>query len=432
MADDAEKRLREERANLADFGLLAVEGADLDELLQQAAAEAARSLDVSYVKVLQYLPDEKCFLVRAGVGWGEGVVGVVRIGADIESPAGYALQTGRPVISNELHKEERFRVPELLRQHGVKSAANVIIKTKENIFGVLEADSRAPRTFAEHDLKFLQGYATLLAFAIEQARLNELHAQLAAQNELLLQELHHRIKNNNQSLISLIHLQLANVTNLDARENLEKIEHRIRALSLVNAQLQAGARADVVDLGQYLMAIIASLFNFQNGGETDVKLTTQIAQVEVSTARAQAIGLILNEFLTNSFKYAFGEGTGNFSLHLAHEGGRATLVMADDGPGMPEDARPGPRPQPDRCPDAAARRRGALGSAGRGDPAHAGVPDSGLLSNGAQRHLRPSGGHGHAGSSMAPQLAGAERPGPAALALRSTDGGGDAHPSRSR
>ena len=85
MADDAEKRLREERANLADFGLLAVEGADLDELLHQAAAEAAHSLDVSYVKILQYLPDEKCFLVAEGVGWGEGVVGTARIGADIES-----------------------------------------------------------------------------------------------------------------------------------------------------------------------------------------------------------------------------------------------------------------------------------------------------------------------------------------------------------
>jgi two-component sensor histidine kinase len=341
LADDAEKRLREERAKFADLGLLAVEGADLDELLQQAAAEAARSLGVSHVKVLQYLPDEKHFLVRAGVGWSEGVVGAARISADIESPAGYALQTGRPVISNELHKEERFRVPQLLRDHGVKSAANVIVKAKENIFGVLEADSREPRTFAEDDLKFLQGYATLLAFAIEQARLNELHAQLAAQNELLLQELQHRVKNNNQSLLSLIHLQLANVTNIEARENLQKIENRIRALSFVNAQLQSGARANVVDLGQYLMAIIASLFNFQNDGETDVKLTTQISQVEVSTERAQAIGLILNEFLTNSFKYAFAEPGGTFSLRLRHDDGRAKMVMADDGPGMPEGARPG-------------------------------------------------------------------------------------------
>jgi two-component sensor histidine kinase len=341
LAEEAEKRLREERAKFADFGLLAVEGADLDELLQQAAVEAARSLGVSHVKVLEYLPDEKHFLVRAGVGWGEGVVGEARIGADVESPAGYALQTGRPVISNELHKEERFRVPQLLREHGVKSAANVIVKAKENIFGVLEADSREPRTFAQDDLKFLQGYATLLAFAIEQARLNELHAQLAAQNELLLQELQHRVKNNNQSLLSLIHLQLANVTNIEARENLQKIENRIRALSFVNAHLQPGARANIVDLGQYLMAIIASLFNFQNDGETEVKLTTQISQIEVSTERAQAIGLILNEFLTNSFKYAFAEPGGTFSLSLGHEGGSAQLVMADDGPGMPEGARPG-------------------------------------------------------------------------------------------
>ena len=341
MAEDAEKRLLEERAKFADFGLLAVEGADLDELLHQAAVEAARSLDVSYVKVLQYLPDEKCFLVRQGVGWGEGVVGAARIAADIESPAGYALQTGRPVISNELHKEERFRIPQLLREHDVKSAANVIIKARENIFGVLEADSREPRTFGEDDLKFLQGYATLLAFAIEQARLHEQHAQLAAQHELLLQELQHRVKNNNQSLLSLLRLQLATVTNMEARENLQKIENRIRALGFVNAQLQAGTRANLVDLGQYLMAIVASLFNFQNGGETEVKLTTQISQVEVSTERAQAIGLILNEFLTNSFKYAFGEGHGHFSLHLEHEGGRAQLVMADDGPGMPEGARPG-------------------------------------------------------------------------------------------
>jgi two-component sensor histidine kinase len=341
LAADAEKKLLEERAKFADFGLLAVEGADLDELLHEAAVEAARSLDVGYVKVLQYLPEEKCFLVRAGLGWSEGVVGTARIGADIESPGGYALQTGRPVISNDLDQEERFRIPRLLREHGVRSAANVIIKAKDNIFGVLEADSREPRAFGEADLKFLQGYATLLAFAIEQARLHEQHAQLAAQHELLLQELQHRVKNNNQSLISLIHLQLANVTNIEARENLQKIENRIRALSFVNGQLQSSVRPNVVDLGQYLMAIVASLFNFQTDGQTNVKLTTQISQVEVSTERAQAIGLILNEFLTNSFKYAFGEGRGQFRLHLGHEDGRAELVMADDGPGIPEGVRPG-------------------------------------------------------------------------------------------
>src|SRR5919106_580910 len=163
--DQAHRRLLQERAELADFGLRAAEGADLDGLLQGAAEEAARSLGVSFVKVLEYLPDEKRLLVRAGVGWGEGVIGSATVGADIESPAGYALQTGQPVIANDLDKEERFRIPDLLRDHGVKSAVNVIIKSSRHIFGVLEADSRQPRIFAQDDIKFLQGYANILSFA---------------------------------------------------------------------------------------------------------------------------------------------------------------------------------------------------------------------------------------------------------------------------
>jgi GAF domain-containing protein len=141
---------------------------------------------VSFVKVLEYLTEEKCLLVRAGVGCGKGVVGEARIGADIESPAGYALQTGRPGISNELHKEERFRIPALLREYGVKTA-NVIIKTKATAFGVLEADSRDSRAFIEDDVKFLQGYATLLVFAIEHHR-DSVRPRQARQKMLLLEE----------------------------------------------------------------------------------------------------------------------------------------------------------------------------------------------------------------------------------------------------
>jgi two-component sensor histidine kinase len=329
------------RPELTEFGLRAAHGADLDQLLQEAASEAALSLDVSHVKVLEYLPDEKRLLVRAGVGWGAGVVGQATVGADFDSPAGYALQTGQPVISNELHKEERFRVPDLLRDHGVKSAVNVIIKSRGHIFGVLEADSRQPRRFAEDDVKFLQGYATVLSFAIEQARLVEANAELAAEKEMLLRELQHRVRNNNQQLMSLINLQLASVTNLEARDHLEKVAHRILALTSVNEQLHGSGRPHLVDLGQYLLAIIASLFNFQGAAAGDVRLETEVSQVEIATERAQAIGLIVNEFLTNSFKHAFCEQGGVLAVKLSHQDGTAILILADDGPGIPGDRASG-------------------------------------------------------------------------------------------
>ena len=334
--DELQRNFLQQRAELADFGRRAAEGADLDQLLHDAALEVARSLDVSFVKVLEYLPDEKSLLVRAGVGWGEGVVGHARIGADIASPAGYALQTGQPVIANDLDKEERFRIPDLLREHGVRSAVNVIVKSKRHIFGVLEADSRRPRVFSHDDVKFLQGYATILSFAIDQTRLVEVNAGLADEKNMLLRELAHRVRNNNQQLISLINLQLGAVTNLEARDHLEKIAHRIQALTSVNQQLESSGRPHLVDLGQYLLAITGSLFNFRGEAAAEVKLETEIAQVEIATERAQAVGLIVNEFLTNSFKHAFRDRGGVLSVTLSHDDRIATLALADDGPGMPD------------------------------------------------------------------------------------------------
>jgi two-component sensor histidine kinase len=339
--DETHRRFLQERAELADFGLRAAEGADLDGLLQGAAEEAARSLGVSFVKVLEYLPDAKRLLVRAGVGWGEGVIGSATVGADIESPAGYALQTGQPVIANDLDKEERFRIPNLLRDHGVKSAVNVIIKSRRHIFGVLEADSRRPRIFSQDDIKFLQGYANILSLAIDLTRLVDLNAELADEKDMLLQELQHRVKNNNQQLISLINIQLSGVTNVEARDSLEQVMHRIHALTYVSQQLHGSGRRHLVDLGQYLLAIVGSLFSFQEESAADVKLETEIAQVDIATDRAQAIGLIVNEFLTNSFKYAFRDRGGVFSVALAHQDGTATLMLADDGPGMPGEPKSG-------------------------------------------------------------------------------------------
>src|SRR3546814_10382127 len=74
----------ERQAGLADFGLRAAEQSDLDALLTEAAEVAAECLHVEYVKVLEYMQDRKCLLVRAGVGWEEGIVGRATLGVDLE------------------------------------------------------------------------------------------------------------------------------------------------------------------------------------------------------------------------------------------------------------------------------------------------------------------------------------------------------------
>jgi hypothetical protein len=93
---------------------------------------------------LEYLPKEDRLLVRAGVGWKPGVIDNATLGADLESPAGYAYQTGNAVISNHLQEETRFRTPQLFADHGVRRAINVLIERggeDNGSFGVLEGDS---------------------------------------------------------------------------------------------------------------------------------------------------------------------------------------------------------------------------------------------------------------------------------------------------
>jgi signal transduction histidine kinase len=172
-------RLRQQ-ALLAELGRRALTFTNVDELLQEAARLVALGLETQFCKVLQYLSGEGRLLVRAGVGWEDHVIGVATIGADLASPAGYALHTGKPVISNDLHAETRFRTPELLRRHAIERAINVIVTSGGTPFGVLEADSQVGKTFTEHDIDFLQAAANLLGLAIERradaealTRLNE-------------------------------------------------------------------------------------------------------------------------------------------------------------------------------------------------------------------------------------------------------------------
>ena len=139
---DLHLRIRQQEI-LAELGVQALQGKPFFDLLDQTARLTAEGMEAEFCKVLEYIPRENRFLVRAGVGWQEGIVGVATVGADLESPSGFALRTGKPVISNHLENEQRFRTPELLLEHGIRRAMNVILQGDGSPYGVLEVDSRS-------------------------------------------------------------------------------------------------------------------------------------------------------------------------------------------------------------------------------------------------------------------------------------------------
>jgi GAF domain-containing protein len=207
--EELEQRLAQQ-ALIAEFGRFALRSHQIDSVLEEACRVAAEGLGVRFAKVIEPLRGEGAFLLRAGVGWAEGLVGHARIGGDLESPAGYAFRTGEPVISNHLGQESRFRTPRLLADYGVVRAINVLIRGDGEPYGVLEADSRDPGAFSPHDVAFLQALANTLGLALEKER-------ALADKRLVSREIDHRIKNSLMLVSAVLGMQRRGAASTEAK-----------------------------------------------------------------------------------------------------------------------------------------------------------------------------------------------------------------------
>lgn len=179
-------RLRRQHELVVQFGVWSLTTSALDELLTRACATAAAGMGTRYAKVLKPLPGEKDFRLTHGVGWDASDIGTATVGADEASPAGYAYMTSRPVISNHLVNENRFRTPALLAKYGIQRALNVPISGTPILYGVLEVDSPDSDSFIESDVVFLEGLANIISMAVERLAANSQTASSSRYSESVL------------------------------------------------------------------------------------------------------------------------------------------------------------------------------------------------------------------------------------------------------
>ena len=165
---------------VAEMGQCALEATDLEAFLASVMDLTARTLDVEFAKLLEFMPDANVFRLRAGVGW--RTQGPVWVPGDAESQAGYTLRNKGPVVVTDFLAETRFIPPELLRSHNVVSGMSVVVGDSQKPFGVLGVHSIRPRAFTGDDAHFLQAIANLLAATLErrqaEAEILRLNAEL--------------------------------------------------------------------------------------------------------------------------------------------------------------------------------------------------------------------------------------------------------------
>ena len=258
------------------------------------------------------------------------------IGADLESPSGFALRTGKPVISNHLENEQRFRTPELLLEHGIRRAMNVILQGDGSPYGVLEVDSRSEGEFGEHDIAFLQGAANILGMAIERQRY-ERHLKAALdRHQVLLKEISHRVKNSLQIVSSMLHLQASTADDEGLTAQLAEASSRVSAIGRAYERLAYDADVENIDLSAYLQAVCADAIT----ASSNCKLHFDgRSGIWLYADRAIPLALIVNELVTNAVKYAFSNRhEGHIYVRLVRQDANTALVsVRDDGIGLPPD-----------------------------------------------------------------------------------------------
>lgn len=160
---------------------------------------------------------------------------------------------------------------------------------------------------------------------------------------LLMKELHHRVKNNLQIVSSLLSLQSNHLEDPDAKQAVRISQQRIEAMSLIHRNLYQQDNPGMISMSEYVTDLVESILGSFGVEKDRFDLRLDITVTEVDVDIALPLGLIINEWVTNAFKYAY-EGIPHPSLYLGlHQGPGITLEIRDNGPGMGRDQweRPG-------------------------------------------------------------------------------------------
>ena len=160
------------------------------------------------------------------------------------------------------------------------------------------------------------------------------------QNETLLKEIHHRVKNNLQVISSLLRLQTSDIEDEAVRELVAAGEHRVKSMALIHQKLYQRDNLSGIEMKNYLTTLGKSLIDTLNSMDKEIELTVEMEELEVDVDTAVPLGLIANELITNSLKYAFHErASGHIRVSLTlNEAGLLELMVADDGIGQGGDS----------------------------------------------------------------------------------------------
>ncbi|NTW33625.1 MAG: PAS domain S-box protein [Bacteroidetes bacterium] len=162
------------------------------------------------------------------------------------------------------------------------------------------------------------------------------------EKEILLKEIHHRVKNNMQVIISLLNLQAANINDKKILEIYQESQNRIKSMALIHEKLYQSEEFTYIDFSDYIKSLTSYLLHTYSTSSQKIKIIINTQSIPLEFDTMISLGLIVNELVSNSLKYAFKKcknGKLEISLKKISAKGGANelcLVICDNGDGFPQ------------------------------------------------------------------------------------------------
>lgn len=334
---------------------------NLQDILNATVQEVRDLLKVERVVIYQFAPDMSGKIVAESVepGW------IISLGAEIEDTY---FQSGGGAEYYQGHKQAIANIYEagltdchinLLAKFQVK--ANLVVPillemaegdTNSCLWGLLVAHQCSTmRTWEEHELDLLDQLSVPIAIAIQQSNIfQQAYNQLAerqkvevqlrnalAEQEVLLKEVHHRVKNNLQIVSGLLQLQAQNLKDPELIKTLRDSQNRIESISMVHKNLYTSPNIGKINIAEYIENLVNSILISYHITPRKVVVKTNISPINLNVDQAIACGLIINELMSNSLKYAFTEQeVGKITINLYPVNNQIEMTIEDNGVGLPE------------------------------------------------------------------------------------------------
>jgi len=233
--------------------------------------------------------------------------------------------------------DEAENEKQLCKFQNVKSMVAVALKIDDEIIGLIGFDMVSEeRMWDEETINILKLLGEIFTNLLEKRDKEMEVKQSLEEKEILLKEIHHRVKNNMQIISSLLNLQL----NLEEEEKTKNIlmesQGRIKSMAMVHEKLYQSTDLSHINFREYLENLSHDLF-YSYAVPASINLVVEAENIYINIDTAIPLGLIVNELVSNSLKYAFPDKKGTLKVEFHKIDQHYILKVADDGVGLPSE-----------------------------------------------------------------------------------------------